>query len=387
MVATRKVIGGGAPNKGRSIPRVEGQVFVLTNVSIGTADDYDVDRIYRVICRHFEVLDIARELSPDMRVLIKPNMLLAKEPAKAATSHPAFLRALAKRLREMKVKTIVLADSPGGLYTERTLRKTYDACGFSTLSDLLTLNLDTSCGRKNGFQILSPMLEADYIINCAKLKTHALMVMTAAVKNMFGSVPGIRKAEYHCTKAAVEPFTKLLLDLHETVKPQLNLVDAIDCMEGNGPSGGTVRHMGYTLASKCAYAADEVCAELMNINPSMVRTIHWARRRGLVDPGTIRKIGDTLTPANPGFALPDSIIKEERALSMAGLRRAILGRTSTRPVVVSGKCVGCGKCAEGCPKHIITIKNKVAFIPQKGCISCFCCHELCPEQAIDIIKR
>ena len=113
-----------------------------------------------------------------------------------------------------------------------------------------TLNYDTSSRRKNGFQIITPVLEADYIINCAKLKTHALMAMTAAVKNMFGSVPGIKKAEYHCTKSTIEPFTKMLLDLHETVKPHLNLVDAIDCMEGNGPSGGTVRHMGYTLAFK-----------------------------------------------------------------------------------------------------------------------------------------
>ncbi|MFH1879348.1 MAG: DUF362 domain-containing protein, partial [Bacillota bacterium] len=235
--------------------------------------------------------------------------------------------------------------------------------------------------------IITPVLEADYIINCAKLKTHALMVMTAAVKNMFGSVPGLKKAEYHCTKATIEPFTRMILDLHETVKPHLNLVDAIDCMEGNGPSGGTIRHMGYTLASKCAYAADEVCAELMHINPSMVRTIHWARKRGFIDPSAVQKVGDTLMPANPPFTLPDSIIKSESALTMGGFRRAIWGRTSTRPVVNPSKCIGCGICMEGCPKHIITVTDKIAFIPKKGCISCYCCQELCPEQAIDIRKR
>ncbi len=359
----------------------------MTNVSVQKVDDYDVDRIYGAICKHLEALDIARELHPGMRVLIKPNMLLAKDPAKAATTHPAFLRALLMRLRELGINTIVLADSSGGLYNERALKKAYDACGFSVLSDLAALNFDTSYGKKNGFPIITPVLEADYIINCAKLKTHALMVMTAAVKNMFGSVPGIKKAEYHCIKATIEPFTRLILDLHETVKPQLKLVDAIDCMEGNGPSGGTIRHMGYTLASKCAYAADEVCAELMNINPSIVRTIHWARVRGLVDTTSVRKIGDTLIPADPPFTLPDSIIKAESALTMSGLRRAIWGRTSTRPVVIPSKCVGCGKCMEGCPKHIITMTDKIAFIPKKGCISCFCCHELCPEQAIDILKR
>ena len=229
-----------------------------------------------------------------------------------------FLRALAVRLRELHVKTIVLADSSGGLYNERTLRKTYDTCGFSALTDVLTLNFDVTSGKKNGFPILTPILDADIVINCAKLKTHALMVMTAAVKNMFGSIPGIKKAEYHCVKATIEPFTKMLLDLHETVKPDINLVDAIDCMEGNGPSGGTVRSMGYTLASPCAYALDEICARLVGINPQLVRTIHWARKRGLFNPQDVRTVGDALIPADPAFELPDSVVKEERLVLAGG---------------------------------------------------------------------
>ena len=359
----------------------------MASVSIRKAEQYDVDLIYLAICMHFEALGIERELQPGMNVLLKPNMLLAKHPEAAATTHPVFLRALAKRLRELKIQHIVLADSSGGLYTERALRKAYDACGFSALSDVLCLNFDVSSAKKNGFPILTPILQADYVINCAKLKTHALMVMTAAVKNMFGSIPGIRKAEYHCVKATIEPFTRMLLDLHETVKPDLNLVDAIDCMEGNGPSGGTVRHMGYTLASKCAYAADDVCAKLIGVQPAMIRTIHWARRRGWVDPETIKIIGDPLIPADPPFILPDSVTKQERAFSFAGFRRAVWGRTATRPTVLASRCIGCGKCMEVCPMHIITINDKVAFIPEKGCISCFCCHEMCPEKAIEIVKR
>lgn len=359
----------------------------MTKVSVKKADDYNADTLYKAVCAHFEALGVANEISPDMNVLLKPNMLLGSDPAKAATSHPAFLRAIARRLRELGVKTIVLADSSGGLYNERMLRKTYDACGFSSLSDILTLNFDTSSRKENGFQIIKPVLDADYIINCAKLKTHALMLMTAAVKNMFGSVPGLKKAEYHCTRATIEPFTKLIVDLHETVKPQLNLVDAIDCMEGNGPSGGSLRHMGYTFASKNAYAADEVCAKLMHITPIMVRTIQLARKRGLVDTKLIELIGDPVVPADPAFKLPDSYKDASRSRFGGGIGSLLWGRASTRPVVVTEKCIGCGKCAEGCPKHIITISDKKAFIPRKGCISCFCCHELCPEKAIDIIKR
>ena len=389
MVATISGIGYTTAHKRKlSLPYRSGrEEHTLAIVSIKQVEHYDIDLIYRAVCMHFEALDIARELRTGMRVLLKPNMLLAKNPEDAATTHPVFLRAVAMRLRELGIGDIVLADSSGGLYNEGSLRRAYDACGFSALADVLTLNFDTTSGKKNKFSVLTPILTADYIINCAKLKTHALMGMTAAVKNMFGSIPGLKKAEYHCVKATIEPFTKMLLDLHETVKPQLNLVDAIDCMEGNGPSGGTVRHMGVTLASKCAYAADEICAQLMNINPLIVRTIHWARKRNLVDPAAIRMTGDVLVPAVPGFTLPDSFIRKESMLSMAGFRRLFWSRTSTRPVVIAEKCIGCGKCMEGCPKHIITIDNRIAFIPKKGCISCFCCHELCPQRAIDIVKR
>ena len=362
-------------------------MLYLDYVSVQKTVAYDLNTLYKVVCKHFETLNVEQDLTPDTRVLLKANMLLAKDPADAATTHPMVLRAVAKRLRELGVKEVILADSSGGLYNERTLRKTYDACGFSALSDILMLNFDTSSRKKNGFLLITPVLDADYVINCAKLKTHALMLMTAAVKNMFGAVPGIKKAEYHCTKATIEPFTKMILDLHETVKPQLNLVDAVDCMEGNGPSGGTVRHMGYTLASRSAYAADEVGAQLMNITPHMVRTIRLARKRGLVDPKAVDTIGDELVPAEPPFRLPDSYIDKTKTRSGGGIGRLLWGRTSTRPIVMREKCVGCGKCMEGCPKHIITITDKIAFIPKKGCISCFCCHELCPEKAIEIIKR
>ncbi|NLI22944.1 MAG: DUF362 domain-containing protein [Clostridiales bacterium] len=359
----------------------------MRTVSVRRAAGYEDDSIYRAVCAHFEALDVASELSPDSRVVLKPNLLAGRAPNLAVTTHPAFLRAITRRLRELGVRDIVLADSPGGVYTPAYLRKVYAACGMASLADVLTLNEDVTSGQRGGFSIIRPVLDADYVINCPKLKTHGLTVMSAAVKNLFGCIPGLQKPEWHCLRPTIEGFSEMLLDLSEAVQPNLTLVDALDCMEGNGPGGGKVRPMGYTLCSRSVYAVDEAAARLMALRPQMAPTLRLARAKGLSDPASLQLIGDELIPADPPFLLPDAIVTRERFFSVNGLFHHFFGRKRTYPVVVPENCIGCGKCAESCPKQIIAIVDRKAVISRKGCISCFCCQEMCPAHAIDVVRR
>ena len=359
----------------------------MQTVSIRHTQSYDPDILYRSVCEHFEALILAADLSADMHVLLKPNLLAGRDPSLGVTTHPALIQAVALRLRELGVKHITLADSPGGLYTPASLRKVYSACKLNPLREILTLNEDVTSGERDGFSILTPVLQADYLINLPKLKTHGLTVMSASVKNLFGCIPGLRKPELHCVYPTIEAFTALLLDLSAAVKPHLTLVDAVDCMEGNGPGGGKVRPMGYTLCSRDVYATDEIAAKLMALQPSMAPTIRLARKRGLCDPQAIQQIGDGLIPANPPFILPDSIITKERFFSTRGLFHHFFGRKRTYPVILADKCIGCGRCGESCPKHLIDIMSKKAVIARKGCISCFCCQEMCPAHAIDVVRK
>ena len=339
-------------------------------VSIRRVDSYDDAALYAAVSQHFEALNVANDLHSGTRVLLKANLLTARDPSQAVTTHPALMRAVALWLREHGVTDITLADSPGGLYTTAALGKVYAACGLNALADVLKLNTDVTFERRDGFELIRPVLDADYIIDCAKLKTHGLTIMTGAVKNLFGCLPGLKKPEIHCVKPNIDAFAEFLLDLAEAVKPQLTIVDAIDCMEGNGPGGGTVRHMGYTIASRSPYAADEAGAALMALRPAMSPVLRHARQRGLCDPKELEYIGDELCPAEPPFTLPDSVTKGESLLTAKGLFHRICGRRKALPVVRMDKCVGCGRCAESCPK--------------KSCIACFCCQEMCPAHAIDV---
>jgi len=71
-----------------------------------------------------------------------------------------------------------------------------------------------------------PYLEADRLINLPKLKTHEMMTMTCAVKNLFGAVVGAEKAGWHLKAGASrEQFARLLLEIYLLKKPLLNIVD------------------------------------------------------------------------------------------------------------------------------------------------------------------
>ncbi|MCP6623436.1 DUF362 domain-containing protein, partial [Klebsiella pneumoniae] len=86
------------------------------------------------------------------------------------------------------------------------------------------------------------------------------------VKNLFGAVVGTAKAGWHLKAGADrELFARLLLEIYLLRPPDLNIVDGIVAMEGDGPGSGDPRPMGLILAGANAVAVDVVAAELAGI--------------------------------------------------------------------------------------------------------------------------
>ena len=201
---------------------------------------------------------------PGERVLLKPNMLSVKSPEQAVTTHPAVVRVVAELVREAGGQ-VLIGDSPGIGGFQRVADKSGIArAAAESGAELVEFN-DTvdlpGSGTFRRITLARAYWEADKIINLPKLKTHEMMTMTCAVKNLFGAVVGAEKAGWHLKAGTSrEQFARLLLEIYLLKKPALNIVDAIVAMEGNGPGSGDPLQVGALIAGVNPVAVDVVAA-------------------------------------------------------------------------------------------------------------------------------
>lgn len=371
----------------------------MSELSFLHTDSYNETDLQSAVQRHFELLNI--QIAPDARVVIKPNLIMRCGPERAATTHPAIVEAVVRQLQAMGVRDITIADSPGGLYTPQLLAAAYAATGMETVAKQYGVKLNTAVGSRElrgadaalcrTFDIIDPVADADCVINLCKLKTHCMTMLSCGVKNLFGCIPGLLKPQLHYRFPDTDAFARMLIDLSLLVRPALTIVDAVMAMEGNGPTGGRARPLGFTAAARFdgLYALDLVMAHLIGLTPRYVPTVADAIGRGLCpcDWSQAVVLGDTLPPPFDDFLPPDSKrldFTNNIPAPLAVLVRRIQPKLAPRPHVRPRDCVGCGRCAESCPAKTIQIKNKKAKINLSNCIHCFCCQEMCPVRAIDV---
>ena len=346
---------------------------------------------------------MGRFVRPGERIVLKANLLRAAPPESAICTHPAVVEAVAKLVKEAG-GTPVICDSPGGaLHKEAVLRSLYEKTGMAAAAAAAgaELSMDSSTRTVSlpegkvlrQAEIITLDRVFDGVIDLCKMKTHVLMSMTGAVKNLFGVIPGLSKVGYHATHPDHATFADVLLDLTGYVKPRLSLMDGILAMEGDGPgSSGTPRQAGLLLAAANPLALDTAAGAIMNLPRQDNPVLLAAERRGLTPcrmedveliGGTVEELrmADYKFPASTKSNLMDFLGPLARPAER--LCKKALSQT---PRIDGAKCVGCGICAKSCPGQAIamTAPGKKARISQNACIHCYCCHELCPQKAVEL---
>lgn len=367
------------------------------NVYFAAVADYDQEMVDAAVEQLFRQLPAAEALA-GKRVLLKPNLLAKHAPEKAVTTHPAVVRAVIRAVRRRGAASITVADSPGGVYNPALMRSIYkvsglaDVCreeGAALYTDCKSREVSTKGKLVKQFTLIEPVLDCDVLINLPKMKTHMMTGLSAATKNLFGCIPGLQKAEWHMRFPDKERFGQMLVDLLCTVKPGFAILDGILAQEGDGPAGGTPRPVGILAAAEDHLQMDLALCRMLSIRPQDVPYLSAAIRCGLcpADFDMARAKGQAeLCRPIPGYRLPSSwgsvdfADKAPRAVRWAV--PAVERFLAPRPVINKSRCIGCGKCAEICPQHTITVQGKAHIHPSK-CIRCFCCHEMCPVKAID----
>lgn len=369
--------------------------------------DYGEDTVTTALDRVLDALGGLSWVKKGMTVGIKANLVSAMKPEECATTHPTLLSALTRRLTERGAR-VIIGDSPGGLYTPAFVGHVYAASGVDACCAVgAELNRDfgetpatfPEARVLKSFTYTAWLDGCDAVINVCKLKSHGMMGMSAAAKNLFGIIPGTMKPEYHFRFPNESDFSHMLVDINDFLAPKLKfcLVDAVDGMEGNGPTKGTPRHIGVLCASTSPHTVDLLCAHLIGLAEDTVPTLMAARERGYLpaDVASLHLVavgeGSTV-PTAEDFVISDFehvavrhslLFDDSKSKIVSKLLRTVL---ASRPALKASACVGCGKCADICPAHAITMKDRKAVIDRSSCIRCFCCQEFCPTGAMRVYR-
>ncbi len=370
-----------------------------TAVAVRACDGYIYDKVRCALREAIDAVGGFDFLRPGMKVALKVNLVSSMAAEKAATTHPVVIRALCDMLCE-RGATVVIGDSPGGLYTASYVGHVYSATGVrDCVRDGVTLNDNFSQKEANfpegkqarHFTYTGYLDDADAMIDVCKLKTHGMMGYSGAVKNLFGTVPGTCKPEYHFRYPSYEAFADMLVDLNEYFRPVLSVCDAIVGMEGNGPTAGEPRNIGCLLVSRSSHALDLLATRLIGLGKDAVPTLKAAYDRGLI-PATAEEL--SVDGNWQAFVIDDyKNIAVRHSLGFKGTSDSVIKNIfgsavgavlTAKPKLKTSLCVGCNMCGRVCPAGAIAMVKGKAHIDRKKCIRCFCCQEFCPKGAMKV---
>ena len=279
--------------------------------------------------------------SAGKRVLLKPNLVEPTRKCPQMTTHPAMVVAAAAVFRKWGA-TVVVGE---GLF--RHVRPTTElALDESRMQEALdseriefadlnyeevgwVANAGQAC-KLPGFWFPRSVFEADLIVSMPKMKTHHWVGFTASMKNLYGTIPGIK---YGWPKNVLHHagIPETVFDINASLPKAIAIVDGIVAMEGDGPIMGTAKPLGLVIVGTNTTAVDATVARLMGLAPERVPYLQLAADRlGPIDDSFITQRGEAWQGlVNPFRIIDKPHLRALQANSGVLLSDARMGRSTS----------------------------------------------------------
>jgi uncharacterized protein (DUF362 family)/Pyruvate/2-oxoacid:ferredoxin oxidoreductase delta subunit len=366
-----------------------------SKVALVYCEDYELEKVRAAVKQGLNLLGGAAQfVHPGEKILIKPNLLVGESPDRVISPHPMVFQAVLEEFKACGAQ-LTFGDSPGFGSCQAAARN----AGLLPVADALEIPVaDFQNGETVSFHegkfikqftLAKGVLEADGLISLAKMKAHALTRITGSIKNQFGCIPGVLKAEFHSKLPSAGAFSKMLVDLNLYIKPRLYIMDGIIAMEGNGPRNGDPRPMHVLLFSTDPVALDAAVCKMVNLDEDLVDPIVYGNEFGLGSSKNIEYVGEPVER----FITPDFVVNRSRGSTTTDLgfltSSFVRNYITPRPVIHAELCTKCGRCVKVCPAEPKALrwangKEKPPVYDYSHCIRCYCCQELCPHEAITV---
>ncbi|MGB9721364.1 MAG: DUF362 domain-containing protein [bacterium] len=339
-------------------------------VRVYIKDVYDLNQTIAQAFEDFGLKDLNQR-----RVFVKPNMLRISRPEECINTDPIVIESVVDYLVNNSAN-VVVGDNPiPQVVNEIEVSK---ECGFFDAAKGRFRNIGRYVKKiklrhksAKDIYVSRDILDTDLLISLPKLKTHELTILSVAIKNQFGIIPGGIKPKLHFQCPTLDDFCRLLIEVYNIKKPDLIIVDALNIIDARGK----VYKPDKLIVGEDAWAVDYVCALFVGIKPETSPLMRIAINEKLFDPDRIEIVGD-FTPIKR-FAIPISMPVKD---FLAGIGSRIFAHLQNFyvPTIDHNLCNKCRSCENVCPARAIIHFN----IDHKSCIKCYCCFEVCPKNAI-----
>ncbi len=309
------------------------------------------------------------------RVFVKPNMLRVARPEECVITDPRLVKAVVENLLNNSAN-VTVGDNP--IPQKVNEIEVAKICGFFDAVGGRFKNIGRYVKKiKLRYNVVKEIyvsrdiLDTELLISLPKLKTHELTILSVAIKNQFGIIPGGLKPKLHFQCPTLDDFCRLLIETYNVRKPDLIIVDALNIVDARG----RMYNPNKLIVGTDAWTVDYVCALFVGIRPETSPLLRIGIKEKFFNPDDIEIVGD-FTPIKK-FATPISIPLKE---FLAGLGSRIFAQIQNFyvPVIDHILCNKCRSCENVCPSRAIRHFN----IDYKKCIKCYCCFEVCPKNAI-----